>query len=195
MSQEPSRCEVLLTQMLFRLYGKDVCKSFADRLPLEGAEAVLDFGCGMGAVAYYAARRLPRGSLTCVDVSGRWLAACRKTLRRHANVSFWLGKLYEFPLPGGCFDLAYCHLALHDIPCDDLQRIVPALAGRLKGGGQLVFREPLKEAHKIRWIHALILESGLCLQSSVITDIPIMGNVLENTYGKELFKSERGTLR
>ncbi len=194
MSQEPSYGEVLLKRTVFRICGKSVYKSFADRLPLAGGEAVLDFGCGMGTVAYYAARRLPRGSLTCVDISRRWLAACRKTLRRHTNVSFWLGELDEFPLPGGCFDLVYCHLVLHDIPCGDLQRIVPALAGQLKAGGRLVLREPLEEAHKIRWIHALMLESGLCQQSSVITDIPIMGNVLENTYGKELLKSERGTL-
>ena len=69
MKYEPSRLEILLTRLAFYFYGKSVYRSFADRLPLKGGERVLDFGCGMGTVAYYVAKRLPLGHLICLDIS------------------------------------------------------------------------------------------------------------------------------
>jgi ubiquinone/menaquinone biosynthesis C-methylase UbiE len=78
MKHEPSPLEILLTRLAFFLCGKSVYKAFADRLPLDGGARALDFGCGMGSVAYYAAQKLPDGQLTCLDISGRWLKACRK---------------------------------------------------------------------------------------------------------------------
>lgn len=88
MQHEPARLEMLLIKLAFLCYGKPVYKAFADRLPLYGGERVLDFGCGMGTVAYYAAKRLPHGHLTCLDISERWLNACRRTLRGYRNISF-----------------------------------------------------------------------------------------------------------
>jgi cyclopropane fatty-acyl-phospholipid synthase-like methyltransferase len=73
MKHEPSRFEMFLTRLAFLFYGKSVYKIFADRLPLNGNERVLDFGCGMGTVAHYTARRLTHGHITCLDISERWL--------------------------------------------------------------------------------------------------------------------------
>ena len=80
MKHEPARLELFLTRLAFLLCGKSVYQAFADCLPLNGNERVLDFGCGMGTVAYYAAKKLAHGHLTCLDISERWLNACRKTL-------------------------------------------------------------------------------------------------------------------
>ncbi len=79
---------LFLTRLALLLYGKPVYQAFADRLALNGNESVLDFGCGLGTVAYYAAQKLPRGHLTCLDISERRLKACRKTLRGYGNITY-----------------------------------------------------------------------------------------------------------
>ena len=79
MKYEPARFEIFVTKLAFILYAKSVYRAFADCLPIVGNELVLDFGCGMGTVAYYTAKRLKDGHLTCLEISGRWLNTCRKT--------------------------------------------------------------------------------------------------------------------
>ena len=91
MKYEPTYPEIFLTRIALLLYGKPVYKAFADRLPLDGGEQVLDFGCGMGTVALYVAKKLPHGQLFCVDISERWLKACRKTLRGFEMSFSWNG--------------------------------------------------------------------------------------------------------
>lgn len=182
MKYEPSCLEIFLTRLAFFLYGKSVYQPFADRLSLNGGERVLDFGCGMGTVAYYIAKRLPHGHLTCMDVSGRWLNVCRKTLRSYKNIIFLQ---WEYPLfTNESFDVAYCHFVLHDISESELETIIPALAKCLKSGGVLFFREPLNNTEKISVIKRLIEQSRLFHQESRITDIPVMGNALESVYIK-----------
>ena len=56
MKYEPTYLEMFLTKLAFVFCGKSVYRSFADSLPLEGGERVLDFGCGMGTVAYHVAK-------------------------------------------------------------------------------------------------------------------------------------------
>jgi ubiquinone/menaquinone biosynthesis C-methylase UbiE len=187
MKYEPTCLEIFLARLAFSLYGKSVYQAFADRLPLDGGERVLDFGCGMGAVAYYAAKKLPRGHLTCLDISGRWLNLCRKTLRSYGNIIFlqWESQVLSQVLATESFDVAYCHFVLHDIPESELERVIPALAGSLKPGGVLVIREPLNETGKISVIKRLIEQNRLFPKDSRIIDIPIMGNALESVYIKQ----------
>lgn len=183
MKYEPTRLEMFLTKLAFLLCGKSVYQAFADRLPLKGWEQVLDFGCGMGAVAYYAARRLPHGHLTCLDISERWVNACRKTLRGYSNISFLLCESPQ--LASESFDVVYCHFVLHDISERELERVIPALAKSLKLGGVLVFREPFNETRKIGLIKRLVEQNSLIPKESRITDIPVMGNALECVYIKQ----------
>jgi len=183
MNHEPARLEIFLTRLAFFLYGKPVYKAFADRIPLDGGERVLDFGCGLGTVAYYTAKRLPNGHVTCLDISERWLKACRKTLRSYGNIFFLKGEVTL--LPNESFDVVYCHFVLHDISESELGRVIPALARALKPGGVLVFREPLNETKKISVIKRLIEQNRLFLKDSCITDIPMMGNALESIYIKQ----------
>jgi len=183
MTHEPARLEIFLTKLAFLFCGKSVYKAFADRLPLSGNEKVLDFGCGMGTVAYYAAKSLPNGHLTCLDISKRWLKACRRTLRGYKNISFLL---WESPLlTNESFDVAYCHFVLHDISESELARVINTLAKALKPGGVFVFREPLNETKKISLIKRLAEQNRLIPKDSRITDIPMMGNALECVYIKQ----------
>lgn len=182
MKHEPSRLEIFLTELAFLFCGRSVYQAFADRLPLNGNEQVLDFGCGMGTVAYYAAKKLTHGHLTCLDISGRWLNACRKTLRGYKNVAFLHTEATA--LSENSFDIVYCHFVLHDISAGDLETVVPALVKSLKPGGSLIFREPLNEAEKLNIIKRLIDQNRLSRKDSRITDVPLMGNALESVYIK-----------
>ena len=182
MAYEPARLEILLTKLAFLLCGKSAYKAFADCLPLHGAERALDFGCGMGTVAYYAAKRLPHGHLTCLDISTRWLNACRRTLRGYSNISFFHSQAPA--LLQDSFDVVYCHFVLHDISASELETVLPALVKSLKPGGTFIFREPLKEAEKLSIIKRLTAQNGLLLKDSRITDVPLMGNALESVYIK-----------
>ena len=184
MKREPSVWELMLTRLTFLFYGKAVYKDFAYRLPLSGKERVLDFGCGMGTVAYYAAKRLPYGQITCADISQRWLSACRKTLRHCDNIIFLTCQAQTRELTNESYDLVYCHFVLQDIPNDDLSHIIPMLSGSLKSGGMLVFREPLGETEKLNLIKHLVVQQGLFLKDSRITDIPYIGTALESIYIK-----------
>lgn len=181
MKYEPTYLEMFLTKLVFVFCGKSVYRSFADSLPLEGGERVLDFGCGMGTVAYHVAKKLTNGQLTCLDVSERWLQACHKTLRRFDNIIFLK---WESPvLADESYDVVFCHFVLHDIPDCELGKVIPVLAGSLKPGGVLVFREPLRNMQKTNIIKRLI-ENALSLKNSRITDIPVVGNTLESVYVK-----------
>ena len=182
MTCEPTRLEMLLTRIAFFLGGKSVYQDFSDRLPLQGAEKVLDFGCGMGTVAYYAAKRLPQGHLVCLDISQKWLSACRRILRGLNNVSFLGAEATE--LPQDSFDVIYCHFVLHDISPNDLAIVIPQLAKSLKPGGIFVIREPLNEAEALRAIKRLTEHTRLILKTSRITHVPLMGNALESIYAK-----------
>jgi ubiquinone/menaquinone biosynthesis C-methylase UbiE len=175
--------EIFLTSIEFLFFGESVYKSFAERLPLEGGEKVLDFGCGMGTVAYYVAKKLPHGHLTCLDISGRWLNACRKTLHCFRNIIFMQCKFPE--LENESFDAAYCHFVLHDIPERELERIIPALIKSIKPHGLFIFREPLNDTKKISVIKRLTGQNNLILKDSRITDVPVMGNALESVYVKQ----------
>lgn len=180
MKCEPSLLEILMTRLSFLLYGKSVYRAFADRLPLNGEEQVLDFGCGMGTVAYYVARRLPKGYLTCMDISRRWMNACRRTLRNYMNIS--IRKWESSEIANESFDVVYCHFVLHDIPESELKVVISALVKSLKTGGVLVFRELLSDRDKIMCIKRLLEQNRLCHKESRITDIPLLGNALESVY-------------
>lgn len=183
MKHEPSRFEMFLTRLAFLFYGKSVYKIFADRLPLNGNERVLDFGCGMGTVAHYTARRLTHGHITCLDISERWLKICRKTLRGFSNADFVHAE--TLILPADSFDLVYCHFVLHDVAEDALETVITALVNCLKSGGTIVFREPLNEAKKLNIIKRLMVQNKLLLKNSRVTDVPLMGNALESAYIKK----------
>ena len=182
MKYEPTYLEIFLTKLTFFFFGRSVYQSFADRLPLDGDERVLDFGCGMGTVAYYVAKKLPYGHLTCMDISERWLDACRKTMQSFENIIFlkWESSLLTYE----SFDVVYCHFVLHDINESELERAITVLVKSLKPYGLLVFREPLDNTGKISVVKRLIEQNNLFLKDSRITDIPIMGNALESIYIK-----------
>lgn len=182
MKKEPGYLEIFITKLVFRLYGKSVYKEFADCIPINGTEQVLDFGCGMGTVAYFTAKKLPLGRLTCLDISKRWLNACRKKLKNCKNVIYMDSDASS--LESNVYDVIYCHFVLHDISSSDLEKVIPSLIKALKKGGILMIKEPVNETDKLNEIRILILNNNLTLKKGRITDLPFIGSALENIYIK-----------
>jgi ubiquinone/menaquinone biosynthesis C-methylase UbiE len=103
-------------------------------------EAVLDVGCGTGAVAMTARRRLgPAGNVYGIDASPQMIAvARRKAQRADLVIDYRVAAVEALPFPDRTFDVVISSLMMHHLP-HDLQRTALAEMHRvLKPGGRLV---------------------------------------------------------
>jgi ubiquinone/menaquinone biosynthesis C-methylase UbiE len=148
---EPSPLDVSLTLLLARPILSGYYAGRVRTLKLAGNENVLDFGSGPGLAARHIARALSKreGTLTCVDVSTRWLESARRVLRGYANIEFRLGDIWTLGLADETYDVIFIHFVLHDVDERDRPRIACHLARVLKPGGKLVLREPTSASHGI----------------------------------------------
>ena len=177
---EPARLEVLWQRLLFRLHKPRAFRDFARRMDLSGDERVMDYGCGIGPIAFFTAKRLPRGQLVCVDASQRLIKACKRTLRRCEGVDVCLPN--HPGLESGSFDLIYCHFWLYRLSPDELPLAMERVAEWLKPGGVFMLREPMDAYDRLIRIKQLAGQNGLTLQNSRITDAARLGNILESLY-------------
>jgi trans-aconitate 2-methyltransferase len=104
-----------------------------ERLELNGAEAVLDAGCGSGRVTEELLKRLPRGSVTAVDGSAAMIAKARERLGE--DVSYLVADLSELQVEHPV-DLIFSTATFHWILGH--QRLFDHLHGALTPGGRLV---------------------------------------------------------
>ena len=122
-----------------------------DRLQLRGDEAVLDMGCGRGAVLTAVARRLTTGRATGIDIrstkdqSGN---AKGVTLRNASfegvgdRVCIETGDMRALPYPDAAFDLVVSSLAIHNIRSNaDRKRAIVEGFRVLKPGGRMVIAD------------------------------------------------------
>jgi ubiquinone/menaquinone biosynthesis C-methylase UbiE len=145
---EPGRAEAQAARLFTNLMLSPLCRRYVREMGLRGDERVLDYGSGSGAMARHLARVLsPRGHLVCVDVSTRWQAVLRKTLRAHPEVELRCGDIRSMGLPERSFDVVIVHWMLHDVPPWDRPTVVAELARLLRPGGRLFSREPTNAKH------------------------------------------------
>lgn len=109
-----------------------------ERLPLDGAETVLDAGCGTGRVTEQLLARLPRGHVVALDGSPAMIEEARRRLAAHdGRVDFVVADLARpFEVPGGRVDAILSTATFHWVT--DHDALFRNLATVLRPGGQLV---------------------------------------------------------
>jgi len=131
---------------------------------LRGDENVLDFGCGGGVGSRCLLKFLnSSGHLTCVDTSNFWVDKARKRLGKYSNAECLTGDIRELDITDSAFDVISVIHVIHDISPVERQGTVKALSRKLKAGGVIFVREPIKKSHgmPVEEILALFSESGL----------------------------------
>ncbi|GII05165.1 class I SAM-dependent methyltransferase [Planobispora takensis] len=117
-----------------------------DRLGLGGDERVLDLGCGRGLVLLKAARRVPAGSATGIDLwtgdqSGNSTDATLANARAEGvadRIELVTGDMRDLPFGDGSYDLVVSSLAVHNIPdAEGRARAVAEAFRVLRPGGRL----------------------------------------------------------
>ena len=115
---------------------------------LKGDENVLDFGCGGGSISKALLKFLSKGgNLTAIDVSGFWIKKARKRLEKYSNATFMAGDIRNLDIEDNIFDVISIIHVIHDISPQERKDIVFALCKKLKQGGRIYIREPIKKSH------------------------------------------------
>ncbi|WP_246560644.1 class I SAM-dependent methyltransferase [Geobacter grbiciae] len=93
----------------FHSRGFPATVEFADRLPINAGEQILDIGCGLGGPARYMAKRF-QCRVSGIDITGPFVEAANRLtalLRMEQQVEIAQGNGQRLPYPDSCFDGAY----------------------------------------------------------------------------------------
>jgi trans-aconitate 2-methyltransferase len=112
-------------------------RAVLDRLPLAGAERVLDAGCGTGRVTELLAARLPRGRVIALDASPAMIETARTRLAPFGDRIEYVVADLGRPLPiADPVDAVLSTATFHWVP--DHEALFGNLAAVLTPGGRLV---------------------------------------------------------
>ena len=133
-------------------FGKfRVWAELLDALALKGDERLLDIGCGRGAVLLMAAKRLPRGRATGIDLWSRTDQSgnAGHVTRRNAalegvaeRIDLHTADMRRLPFDDGSFDVVVSSLAIHNVPgAAERAKALREAARVLKRGGRVVIAD------------------------------------------------------
>ncbi|MBR0679545.1 class I SAM-dependent methyltransferase [Roseomonas eburnea] len=111
-------------------WSRKLADAVLDALALPRGAAVLDAGCGTGALAEAIAARDPAARITGIDLSEPFLAEAR---RRVPVATFRAGDVTALEFPAATYDVALSHLVLQFVP--DRAAAVAEMARVVKPGG------------------------------------------------------------
>jgi ubiquinone/menaquinone biosynthesis C-methylase UbiE len=181
---EPPRLEVLITLAVGKLLP-GIWRAYVDRLPLKGDECVLELGPSAGNLTYHLAERLSRGKgkVTCVDISKVWTEVAQKRLKKFHNINYFVGDIDGLDIPDGSHDAALVSFVLHDIPLEQRNGVMKHLIDKLKPGGKVFIREPLRFISQEE-IRSIMQRYGLVESSGSVAEIKSQGMVFEGIYSR-----------
>jgi len=146
--ENPTLVHLFVEEFLNYRLRKPLYEAHVKHMKLKGNEKVLDFGCGGGASSQPFLKELTKGGhLTCLDLSKFWLSKAKKRFKDYSNVEFKLGDIFKIDIPDSSFDVISIFDVLHDIVQDRRQDTVDTLSSKLKPGGKLFIKEPIRKRH------------------------------------------------
>lgn len=153
-------------------------------LRLDDAGALVDIGCGNGALAVEAARRHPNLWVWACDPLAEAVEECRRRAAQQAadGVVAFVARAEAVPLPVRCADRVLCRNVLHHVA--SAEAALREMARLLRPGGRLVLETPcnteddalgrfisdlwmMRDAthrrhyHRPEWIAAMLADHGL----------------------------------
>jgi len=165
--EHPSALFVLEDRLKGLIGGPLLYNPYFKTFGLKGNEKVLDFGCGGGAGSRCLASLLNEdGRLMCVDASSYWIAKARRRLDKYPNVECKSGDIRKLDISDSSFDVISTIHVIHDIAPAERQDIAKVLSQKLKAGGLLFIREPIKKSHGMPVEEIRALLSGVGLKES-----------------------------
>ena len=159
----PSILFILEDKLKALLGGLLLYNPYFKTFALKGNESVLDFGCGGGAGSRCLASLLDKGGhLTCIDISGYWIARARKRLAKYSNVECKSGDIRKLNMPDSSFDVISTFYVIHDISPGERRDTAKVLSDKLKACGVFFIKEPVKKPHGMlpEEIRTLLSEAG-----------------------------------
>jgi ubiquinone/menaquinone biosynthesis C-methylase UbiE len=117
--------------------GADLTGHLLARLRRTPGARLLTLGSGPGGIELALAREVPSARIVCVDLNPELLEIGRGQARREdLNVRFEAADLNTLTLPPNCYDLVFCHAALHHVI--ELEHVAAQIAATLPPTGELI---------------------------------------------------------
>lgn len=161
-----------------RLTKPKIARQLIADLNLRGNEKLLDLGCGRGLFLIEAAKRLPNGKATGIDLwqkkdqSGNSIEQTLRNMQlEKVNCEIKTGDLRSLPFEDASFDAIVSSLVIHNIPDGEgRERALSEMLRVLKPGGQFTL---LDFRHVKQYAEFLCTQGAeICLSKKIYSYCP-----------------------
>jgi trans-aconitate 2-methyltransferase len=112
------------------------------KIGLQRNEAILEVGCGIGALTFLLAKRISKGMIEAFDPSTKSIRFAKEKIRR-PNVQFYTGDITTYlPRTSGSFDKILLFDVLEHIPEEEHAQVFNKIESLLKKDGLLLINLP-----------------------------------------------------